>query len=199
MRQLKDLFFLIIIFISLSGCQADMTNDKAYYFVGDSLVARWPLDETFPSHLVYNHGKSGAGINYIQKLRSQFVGNNIVVLIGTNDNKYFTSKYIDEYTDNYIHSINELTDKTIYLISVLPREFKNDDKEINEYITGFNDKVKASIISYPNIIYIDVYDDFMDGSHINYQYYSDGLHLNIYGYAILSNKLLNAINKTCHE
>lgn len=193
MKQLK-IFFFIIITLLLSGCQDDMATDKAYYFVGDSLIARWPLDETFPSHLVYNFGKSGAGINYIQELSSRFEGNDVVVLIGTNNHNYFTSENIDEYLYNYLYSINKLTDRNIYLISVLPREFKTDDKDINEHITSFNDKVRASVKAYPNIIYIDVYNDFMDGNHINYQYYSDGLHLNIYGYEILSNKLLHAIN-----
>lgn len=199
MRQLKKILGIILLTILFSGCQDDLANDNAFYFVGDSLIARWPLGETFPSYLTYNLGKSGAGINYIQELRFRFVGNDIVVLIGTNDNNYLTSENIDEYLYTYLNSINELTDRTIYLFSVLPREFKTDDKYINDKISSFNDKVKASLKAYPNIIYIDVYNDFMDGNHINYQYYSDGLHLNTYGYDILSDKLFHAINKTVHE
>lgn len=199
MRQLKKIFFIILITVFLSGCQDNLTEDNAYCFVGDSLIARWPLDETFPSHLVYNYGKSGARINYIQELCYSFVGNDIVVLIGTNDSNYFKPESMDEYLYKYLNSINKLTDCEIYLISVLPREFNADDKDINEHISDFNDKVMASLKAYPNIIYIDAYNDFMDGNHINYQYYSDGLHLNTYGYEILSNKLLHAINNTCHE
>lgn len=176
----------------LPSCE-DVENDT-YIFVGDSIIARWPLDETFPSRLVYNYGKSGAGISYIAESSNRFNGNDVVVMIGTNDNNYFSSYDVGSYIETYLDAIENLTDRRIYLFSVLPREFNNDIAEINEKIENFNKKIKEKVVDYHHITYIDVFNDFMDGKHINYQYYSDGLHLNIYGYEILTSRLLQVIN-----
>lgn len=177
----------------LPSCE-DVENDT-YIFIGDSIIARWPLDETFPSQLVYNYGKSGAGISYIAESNHRFIGNEVVVMIGTNDNYYFSSDEVASYIENYLDAIEKLTDRRIYLFSVLPREFNNDIDGINEKIENFNKKIKELTADHHNITYIDVYNDFMDGHHINYQYYSDGLHLNIYGYEILTSQLLQVINQ----
>lgn len=184
--------FLITCIFMLTSCE-DVENDT-YIFVGDSIIARWPLDETFPSRLVYNYGKSGAGISYIATSSNRFNGNDVVVIIGTNDNYFFYSDDVDSYTETYLDAIEKLTDREIFLFSVLPREFNNDSAEINEKIEIFNKKIKEKVEDYHHITYIDVFNDFMDGEHINYQYYSDGLHLNIYGYEILTTRLLQVFN-----
>lgn len=192
MRLFKFFFLTILSLLLLNGCE-NTENDKVYDFIGDSLIARWPLDETFPSQLVYNYGKSGAGIDYIKENINRFNGKDVVVMIGTNDNKYFSQDYVQTYVDEYLETITRLTDKTIYLFSVLPRKFTHDSENINTRITSFNSLVIKKLQSYPNIVYIDVFNDFMDKGHINYQYYSDGLHLNIYGYEVLSKHLLKVI------
>lgn len=194
MIKIPKILFVLLMALFLSGCQDDTAKDKSYNFVGDSIITRWPLAETLPSQLVYNFGRSGAGLTYIQQLRGRFAGEDIVVLIGTNDNRYFRNENLDEYVNEYLDAVSELTDRNIYLFSVLPRDFKGDCEGMNGYIANFNDRIKASLSPYSNIVYIDVFDDFMDEDHINYQYYSDGLHLNIYGYEILSSRFLQAIN-----
>ena len=190
---LKQLSLLIICIFLFPSCE-DIEKDT-YIFVGDSIIARWPLDEFFPSRLVYNYGKSGAGISYIAELNNQFNGNDVVVMIGTNDNNQFFTEEVDSYIKNYLDAIEKLTDRRIYLFSVLPREFNNDAEDVNAKIENFNKKTQELTIHYPGITYIDVYNDFMDGQHINYQYYSDGLHLNIYGYEILTSQLLQVIDQ----
>lgn len=192
-NYIKPITLLFLCIFMLPSCE-EVENDT-YIFIGDSIIARWPLDETFPSRLVYNYGKSGAGISYIAESGNQFNGNSVVVMIGTNDNYYFSSDDVDSYIKIYLDAIENLTDKRIYLFSVLPREFSNDIDEINERIEIFNKKIKEKVVDYHHITYIDVFNDFMDGKHINYQYYSDGLHLNIYGYEILSSKLMQVVNK----
>lgn len=190
-NKLQFLYILIILLVS--SCEDNIEQDYTYNFIGDSIIARWPIDETLPSQLVYNYGKSGAGVEYLKDYYHYFDGKDVVVLIGTNDNYQFIEDYVDEYVTNYLSIISKLTDNNIYLYSVLPREFKNDSPRINHYISNFNDKIKNKVSIYPNIVYIDVYEDFIDNGHINYQYYSDGLHLNIYGYEILSSYLLKSI------
>lgn len=175
------------------GCEDMEKRDRKYNFIGDSIINHWPVADSFPSQVVYNYGLSGAGIDYLLDYKDAFIGENVVVMIGTNDNNRFYSGKIDEYVDNYLSIISSLTDQTIYLYSVLPRKFATDSEDINERISEFNQKVKDASPSYPNIVYLDVFDDFLDGDHINYQYYSDGLHLTLYGYELLTSKLLDYI------
>lgn len=192
-NYIKPIALVFLCIFMLPSCK-ELDNDK-YIFIGDSIIARWPLDESFPSRLVYNYGKSGAGISYIAKASNQFNGNDVVVMIGTNDNSHFSSDDVNSYVEFYLDAIGRLTDRRIYLFSVLPREFNNDIDDINEKIEIFNNKIKEKIEDHPNITYIDVYNDFMDGNHINYQFYSDGLHLNVYGYEILTSRLLQIIDQ----
>ena len=168
-------------------------KDQTYNFIGDSLIEYWPLDETFPSQIVYNFGKAGAGIKYLENFKGSFTGQDVVIMIGTNDSGIFYSDKIDDYIESYLQTISNLTDKTIYLFSILPREQKTDPADINTYIDLFNNKVKSLLKDYPNFQYIDVFNDFMYKDHINYQFFSDGLHLTIYGYEVLSAKLLDKI------
>lgn len=189
--------FIITFIMSLLliGCNdyPDKDKDHTYNFVGDSLIARWSLSESFPSLLTYNFGKSGSGISYLRELGGKFVGTDVVVLTGTNDENNFYPDKIDNYIDDYLGAINKLSDNHIYLISVLPRKFEGDTEDTNDRIANFNQRVKNALSAYPNIVYIDVFENFMDGDHINYQYYSDGLHLSVYGYEYLSYRLLNKI------
>ena len=194
-NQIKGrVFVMLLISLLALSCQENLDKDNTYCFVGDSIIARWPIDETLPSQMVYNHGRSGAGIAYIKELTNRFNGNDVVVMIGTNDNYHFYSDDIDSYVETYLGAISKLTDKNIYLYSVLPREFVYDNPDINDKICLFNKKVKNSLADYPRIIYIDVFDEFLYDGHINYQYYSDGLHLNGYGYEILSTYFLMKSN-----
>ena len=189
--------FIITFIMSLLliGCNdyPDKDKDHTYNFVGDSLIARWSLSESFPSLLTYNFGKSRSGISYLRELGGKFVGTDVVVLTGTNDENNFYPDKIDNYIDDYLGAINKLSANHIYLISVLPRKFEGDTEDTNDRIANFNQRVKNALSAYPNIVYIDVFENFMDGDHINYQYYSDGLHLSVYGYEYLSYRLLNKI------
>lgn len=186
------IIFTFLAFIA-GGCNDMDDSDPKYNFIGDSIITRWPLDETFPSQLVYNYGKSGSGIDYLEPFAGRFYGQKVVVIMGTNDYQEFYGDNLKEYVSHYLQTISALTDETVYLFSVLPRHFKGDPADINDMIKHFNGMVKEHLDACPNIEYIDVYEDFIDGSHINYQYYSDGLHLNTYGYEILTSKLLSRI------
>lgn len=185
---------LLLISLLALSCQENLDKDKTYCFVGDSIIARWPIDETLPSQMVYNHGRSGAGIAYIQELTNRFIGKDVVVMIGTNDSYHFYSDDIDSYIETYLDAISKLTDKKVFLYSVLPREFVYDNHDINDKIYLFNQKVKNSLADYPQLVYMDVFNEFMYDGHINYQYYSDGLHLNSYGYEVLSTYFLTKLN-----
>ena len=195
MRRLISLLSIFLLSWMLFSCDDMEMKDKTYNFFGDSIVNHWPVAEMFPSQIVYNHGVSGAGIDYVKSNENAFSGEDVVVMIGTNDYSVFYTDGLDEYVEEYLKYISKLTDKSIYLFSVLPRDYSTDPHDINEKIVLFNEKVAVALRDCPRITYIDVFDDFMYEGHINYQFYSDGLHLTIYGYEVLASNLLNVINQ----
>lgn len=192
MRYLRDILVAFAALILLSSCSDDV-KDARLDFVGDSIVARWDLAEYFPSRLVYNYGKSGAGIEYIESLAGRFAGRNVVVMIGTNNNYLFVESEREDYARRYVDAINALDAKRVYLYSVLPRDFTSDRDDVNDDIAEFNAVVKRMVESMPAIVYMDVYDDFLHDGKIDFQLYSDKLHLSPYGYEILTKTLLHKL------
>ena len=176
----------------LSSCSDDV-KDARLDFVGDSIVARWDLAEYFPSRLVYNYGKSGAGIEYLESLAGRFADRNVVVMIGTNNNYLFVETDREDYARRYVDAITALDAKRVYLYSVLPRDFTSDRDDVNDDIAEFNAVVKHIVESMPAIVYMDVYDDFLHDGKIDFQLYSDKLHLSPYGYEILTKTLLQEL------
>lgn len=192
MRYLRDILVAFAALVLLSSCSDDV-KDARLDFVGDSIVARWDLAEYFPSRLVYNYGKSGAGIEYIESLAGRFAGRNVVVMIGTNNNYMFVESEREDYARRYVDAINALDAKCVYLYSVLPRDFTSDRDDVNDDIAEFNAVVKRMVESMPAIVYMDVYDDFLHDGKIDFQLYSDKLHLSPYGYEILTKTLLHEL------
>lgn len=192
MRYLRDILVAFAALVLLSSCSDDV-KDARLDFVGDSIVARWDLAEYFPSRLVYNYGKSGAGIEYIESLAGRFAGRNVVVMIGTNNNYLFVESEREDYARKYVDAINALDAKRVYLYSVLPRDFTSDRDDVNDDIAEFNAVVKRMVESIPAIVYMDVYDDFLHDGKIDFQLYSDKLHLSPYGYEILTKTLLHEL------
>ncbi len=187
----RFLISLLILVFSASCAEEDVGKLN---FIGDSIIARWPLSETFPSYYTANYGVSGKGISYVESLKGRFTGETVIIEIGTNDNLSFIGESIDDYADQYIDAIIGTGAKTIYLYPVLPRDFKNDREYVNANIEDFNRIIRDRVEGISSVVYLDVYDLFMYENHINYQYYSDGLHLNIYGYEVLSKCLMDNLS-----
>ena len=192
MKYLHEILVAFAALFLLSSCSDDV-KDARLDFVGDSIVARWDLAEYFPSRLVYNYGKSGAGIEYLESLAGRFAGRNVVVMIGTNNNYLFVEPDREDYARRYVDAITALDAKRVYLYSVLPRDFTSDRDDVNDDIAKFNAVVKHIVESMPAIVYMDVYDDFLHDGKIDFQLYSDKLHLSPYGYEILTKTLLQEL------
>lgn len=192
MKYLHEILVAFAALFLLSSCSDDV-KDARLDFVGDSIVARWDLAEYFPSRLVYNYGKSGAGIEYLESLAGRFAGRNVVVMIGTNNNYLFVEPDREDYARRYVDAITALDAKRVYLYSVLPRDFTSDRDDVNDDIAEFNAVVKHIVESMPAIVYMDVYDDFLHDGKIDFQLYSDKLHLSPYGYEILTKTLLQEL------
>lgn len=181
--------FALICLLSLFSC--DTENDRRLVFLGDSLVARWDLEVSFPSYVVENKGISGSGIDSFSKYKNQYIGTDIVVIIGTNDLGKITDDNILEYTKSYLEQIVSTGAENIYLFSILPRNFANDSVDINDKIERLNELIKSGAENYGNIIYIDAYSYLANNEGIAPQYSYDGLHMSLYGYEKLSQLLIS--------
>jgi lysophospholipase L1-like esterase len=96
---------------------------------------------------------------------------------------------INVYTDRYFKAIEGLGGEKTYIISLLPRNFDGDDNDYNELINTFNKHIIEQAKNYQTINVIDVHDSFTKDGTMNGQFSYDGLHLNNYGYEILSSIL----------
>ncbi len=183
---LKILFLLSI--VMLSSCEED---DKRLTFIGDSIVARWDLEVSFPSYVVENKGVSGSGIASFENYAHKFSGEDIVVIIGTNDLGRIADETMASYAQEYVQQIIATDAHMIYLYSILPRNFESDVNDINEKIQALNALIKKEAEGYANIVYIDAFSRFINDDKIEKQYSYDGLHLSPYGYEILSELLIS--------
>ena len=165
-------------------------------FLGDSLIAKWDVAESFPEWITENLGKSGCSVTYLDNYAGKMQGKDITILVGTNDMKRLTESSIDKYELDYLNTILSLQASHIYLFSILPRRPAPSDPAINSRIKSFNSAIRERIKQYPTITYIDVYDDFIEDSHVIASLYEpDRLHINNSGYAILKEKLITAIQQ----
>lgn len=184
--KLRVFILLIAVFV-FSGCSDKDENWLS--FVGDSQIARWDLQVYFPSKLTENMGVSGSGIEYLKSLANSMTGKSAVILSGTNDlYKLKSESDIDSYAYEFITAVSALNAEKIYIYSILPRHFNNENKNVNKKIADLNLHIKEEAEKH-NIVYIDVFSKLLKDDAINMQYSYDGLHLNNYGYEIISYEL----------
>ncbi len=194
MPKLVRILMCAITALATLGC-ADGIEVQNLYFIGDSLIARWNVQESFPANVVHNLGVSGAGISYIEQSAHRLEGNTAVVLIGTNDLTALASDDIEQYCDRYFEAVAGLGAAKTFVISVPPRNFDGDRSDQNDIIRQFNASVRNRIAEFPSMHYVDVYDALIYNGTINPQYSLDGLHLNIYGYEVVADLLAKTIHQ----
>lgn len=176
----------------LSSCESDSLDNKID-FIGDSIVARWDVQQAFPSRLVSNSGVGGSGIQLLESHAGAYGSDNVVVLSGTNDNSYFNATDRLDYASRFVDAILKLTSGRVFVFSVLPRDFQGDRKNINSDILAFNEVLQDLLADQPRVVFLDAYHSFMEGESIDLMYFSDGLHINEAGYEILNSYLRNAL------
>lgn len=175
----------VVVSCLMSGC--DDKDIKELYFVGDSIISRWDLDEYFQHYVTNNQGVSGAGIDYIESLGQTETGHDVVVMIGTNNMSVDLDT--EAYANRYVDAIMALDARRVFLYSVLPRDFNGEQEALLPVIKRFNTTVRSLVAGESSVCYIDVYDKFMVGGHIDYGLYYDRLHLTSSGYEILAKAL----------
>ena len=182
---MKSLFILSLFFVC--ACSFD-NEERTIAFVGDSVVERWGTQEFFPSRKTSNYGKSGSGISYVESFKGRFIGDDVVIISGTNDLVRIGTSNETEYVARYVSAVQQIYAERVYLFSIFPRSFMNDPDSINDKIRHINSLIKKNIAS-TDIRYIDVFSDLSKGGSIDMQYSYDGLHLNSYGYELICSRL----------
>ncbi|MGN1156244.1 MAG: SGNH/GDSL hydrolase family protein [Agathobacter sp.] len=183
-------FFLFLSAMFFSSC--DKTDDMGFIsFIGDSLIARWDTENYFTSYNTLNLGKGGSGIEWIEQHKESLTNQTVVVLTGTNDLKRIgDNEELQAYVYRYINAVTRLNAHKIILVSVLPKNRNvGISKNIIQLIRDFNRMVQDQIEQSETIVYCDVFDDFIVGDELNMNLSYDGVHLNSFGYEILTNKV----------
>ena len=173
-------------------------------FIGDSIVEYYPLQELFGNaKTIVNRGIRGYQTGLLlENLDAHLYGgavDKIVLLIGTND--IGKDVPINEALNNLeaiIQSIARdypLTE--IKLLSILPVNEGEEYKQTvyirtNEKIQEWNQAYQELASAYMQVEFVPVFDSLTDqAGKLKKDYTTDGLHLSVAGYQVLTKALKN--------
>ena len=171
-------------------------------FIGDSIIEYYPLQELLgTSKNIVNRGIRGYQTGLLQEnLDAHLYGDavdQIVLLIGTNDiGKDVPMNETLNNLESVIQTISrDYPLSQIKLVSILPVNESTDFKQTvyirtNEKIKVWNQAYQDLASAYMQVEYIPVFDSFLDeAGQLKPTYTTDGLHLSVAGYQVLSNEL----------
>lgn len=171
-------------------------------FIGDSIVEYFPLQELLgTTKTIVNRGIRGYQTGLLlDNLDAHLYGDavdQIVLLIGTNDiGKDIPMSQTLTNLESVIQTISrDYPLSQIKLVSILPVNEGEDFKQTvyirtNEKIKACNQAYQDLASAYMQVEYIPVFDSFLDeAGQLKPTYTTDGLHLSVAGYQVLSNVL----------
>lgn len=171
-------------------------------FIGDSIVEYYPLQELLQTNKVLiNRGIRGYKTDLLlDNLDAHLFGSaldKVFILIGINDiGKEIPQSETLENLEGMIQKISrEYPLAQIQLLSVLPvnegEEYKGTVYlRTNEKIQDLNRAYQGLASIYTNVQFIDLYETLLDETgQLDQEFTTDGLHLTIAGYALLSKAL----------
>ena len=171
-------------------------------FIGDSIVEYYPLQELFGTEkTIVNRGirayRTGLLLDNLDAHLYGDAVDQIVLLIGTNDIGKDVS--MNEALDNLERVIQSLNRdyplSQIKLVSILPVNEGEEYKQTvyirtNEKIREWNQAYEALASAYMQVDFVPVFDSLLDQEgQLREDYTTDGLHLSVAGYQVLSETL----------
>ena len=180
----------------------DSVVEPDIIFIGDSIVEYYPLQELFgTSKTIVNRGIRGYQTSLLREnLDAHLYGgavDKIVLLIGTNDiGKDVPVNDALNNLEAIIQSIARdypLTE--IKLLSILPVNESEEYKQTvyirtNEKIQNWNQAYQELASAYMQVDFVPVFDSLIDQEgQLKKDYTTDGLHLSVAGYQVLSKAL----------
>lgn len=181
----------------------EVSKNENIVIFGDSITEIYPAEDIYGNLPIVNSGVSGYKtqdlLNNMEKMLYQYNPSKVILLIGTNDVLYDTSK---ETQDKAIQNIQTIIEQIhdnrpkakIYIESIYPvnksLDTTFDFQSNNEVIKGMNVQIKQ-ICEEENLTYINMYDELTDeNGNLDSKYTYDGLHPNTLGYAKITRALL---------
>ena len=171
-------------------------------FIGDSIVEYYLLQELLgTAKTIVNRGIRGYQTRLLlENLDAHLYGDavdQIVLLIGTNDiGKDIPMNDALDNLERVIQSIaREYPLSQIKLLSILPVNEGEEYKQTvyirtNEKIREWNQAYEALTSAYMQVDFVPVYDSLIDSEgQLKKDYTTDGLHLSVAGYQVLSEAL----------
>ena len=171
-------------------------------FIGDSIVEYYPLQELLgTAKTIVNRGIRGYQTGLLlENLDAHLYGDavdQIVLLIGTNDiGKDISMNDALDNLERVIQSIaREYPLSQIKLVSLLPVNEGEEYKQTvyirtNEKIREWNQAYEALASAYMQVDFVPVFDSLLDQEgQLREDYTTDGLHLSVAGYQVLSETL----------
>lgn len=171
-------------------------------FIGDSIVEYYPLQELLgTAKTIVNRGIRGYQTRLLlENLDAHLYGDavdQIVLLIGTNDiGKDIPMNDALDNLERVIQSIaRDYPLSQIKLLSILPVNEGERYKQTvyirtNEKIREWNQAYEALASAYMQVDFVPVYDSLIDTEgQLKKDYTTDGLHLSVAGYQVLSEGL----------
>lgn len=171
-------------------------------FIGDSIIEYYPLQELLgTSKAIVNRGIRGYQTGLLlDNLDAHLYGDavdQIVLLIGTNDiGKDIPMNEALNNLESVIQTISrDYPLSQIKLVSILPVNEGEDFRQTvyirtNEKIKMWNQAYQDLATSYMQVEYIPVFDSLLDeAGQLKPTYTTDGLHLSVSGYQVLSSSL----------
>ena len=171
-------------------------------FIGDSIVEYYPLQELLgTAKTIVNRGIRGYQTRLLlENLDAHLYGDavdQIVLLIGTNDiGKDIPMNDALDNLERVIQSIaRDYPLSQIKLLSILPVNEGEEYKQTvyirtNEKIREWNQAYEALASAYMQVDFVPIYDSLTDSKgQLQSAYTTDGLHLSVAGYQVLSDAL----------
>ena len=171
-------------------------------FIGDSIIEYYPLQELLgTSKAIVNRGIRGYQTGLLlDNLDAHLYGDavdQIVILIGTNDiGKDIPMNEALNNLESVIQTISrDYPLSQIKLVSILPVNEGEDFKQTvyirtNDKIKAWNQAYQDLASAYMQVEYIPVFDSLLDeAGQLKPTYTTDGLHLSVAGYQVLSKVL----------
>lgn len=180
-----------------------------YVMIGNSITHYWggePYEKRRVANDVWNKlfkGKTVVNLGYgwdrIENIEWRiihgeldgFKAEKIFMMIGTNNLDLNTDEEIVRGIKDVVKLVkNKQSAAELYVVKILPRRNKEDR------LVELNDKIEAALLGESKVKVIDISEPLLnkDGK-INEKLFSDGLHPNHKGYAIIANKLGNIISE----
>ncbi len=179
-----------------------LSPEKKIIFIGDSIVAYFPLKSYQLSNDIYNMGIPGDTTKGVIERLDQVTRLNpekIIIHIGLNDEILlnFSVNQTIENIQQIVRILKKSLVKTnIYIVSLTPvnqSEFPHSTYVIDRH-PEFAIKVNEAIKHIENTTFINLYDVLTDQHHeLQRILTTDGIHLNKNGYDIYANMIANLL------